>query len=158
MTPIPATHSPRVALLGVTRCAIGVGLLTRPAGFARIAGIDRVTAERTAWITRVAAVRDLALGAGLLTASTRGEPEQIRTWLWAGMLVDAADAALLVAAGARHQVAPLSAAVAVAAAACGLAGAGPVAVAASRNKAETSDVTHRGPLRAEGLGAPVGEA
>ncbi|WP_322761726.1 DUF4267 domain-containing protein [Frankia sp. Cr2] len=139
--PIPATHSLRVALLGVTRCAIGVGLLTHPAGFARIAGIDRVTAERTTWITQVAAVRDLALGAGLLTAFTRGEPEQIQTWLWAGMLVDAADAALLVVAGARREVAPLPAAVVVAAAACGLAGAGPVAVSRSRNKAETSDVT-----------------
>ncbi|WP_239310522.1 MULTISPECIES: DUF4267 domain-containing protein [unclassified Frankia] len=141
ITPISATHSLRVGLIGVTRCAIGVGLLTHPAGFARITGIDRVTAGRTAWITRVAAVRELALSAGLLTAFTRREANQVRGWLWVGMLVDAADAAILITSGARREIAPLPAAVAVATAVCGLAGAAPVAVPVRWNKAETSDVT-----------------
>nr|WP_250280125.1 hypothetical protein [Frankia sp. Cppng1_Ct_nod] len=97
--------------------------MTRPAGFARIAGIDRVTAERTAWIARVAAIRDIALGVGLLTAVVRDEPA--RGWLWAGMLVDTTDAAVLACAGARRDIAPLPAAAAVVVATCGLAAAGP---------------------------------
>ncbi|WP_346434330.1 DUF4267 domain-containing protein [Candidatus Protofrankia californiensis] len=111
------TYSQRTGLFGVARCVIGVGLLTRPTGFVRLAGVDRVTAERTAWITQLAAARDIALGAGLLATLLRRDSGPVRGWLWAGMFVDMADAAVLLAAGIRRDVAPLPVAVAVVAAA-----------------------------------------
>ncbi len=111
------TYGQRVGLLGVARCAIGVGLLTHPAGFVRLAGVDRVTAERTAWITQLAAARDIVLGAGLLATLLRRDGRPVQSWLWAGMLVDMADAAVLLAAGMRRDVAELPVAVAVVAAA-----------------------------------------
>nr|MDT0666356.1 hypothetical protein [Micromonospora sp. DSM 115978] len=56
------------------RCAVGLGALARPADTIRFAGTDRVTAERTAWVARLAGARDLAIGAGLLDALLRGQP------------------------------------------------------------------------------------
>ncbi|WP_250291309.1 DUF4267 domain-containing protein [Frankia sp. CiP1_Cm_nod1] len=103
--PSSLTYSQQAALLGTARCALGVGLLTRPARFARLAGVDRVTAERTAWITRLAAARDIAVGAGLLTSLLRRDGPPTRGWLRAGALIDTADAAVLLNAGARRDIA-----------------------------------------------------
>ncbi|HMA47767.1 MAG TPA: hypothetical protein VKP11_11315 [Frankiaceae bacterium] len=90
-----------LAVLAAGRCALGAAGLVRPAALARALGVDRVTAERTAWITRMAAGRDLALGAGLLGALARGrEPTG---WARAGAVADGGDAvALGMALGGRQ--------------------------------------------------------
>nr|WP_139342287.1 hypothetical protein [Protofrankia sp. BMG5.30] len=80
-------------------------MLTRPARFARLVGVDRVTAERTAWLTQLAAARDIAVGAGLLATLLRRDGSPARGWLRAGALIDTADAAVLLSAGIRRDIA-----------------------------------------------------
>jgi hypothetical protein len=112
-----------LGLLAAARCGIGVAALARPSTALRLSGVDRVTAERTAWTARLIGGRDLALGAGLLHAvARRGQPSG---WLWAGLFSDAVDAVTLATAAARRQVSPPIAAFAVLAATGGVAVAAP---------------------------------
>jgi hypothetical protein len=50
--------------LGIARVGLGVALLARPASLPQAVGVDRVSARRLAWLVRLFAVRDAALGAG----------------------------------------------------------------------------------------------
>lgn len=92
-------------LVGVLRCGVGLAALARPVTVIRFAGVDTVTARRTAWVARLAGARDLALAAGLLDALARGEPTG--RWVAAAAFADAIDAAVLGSATARGQLAAL---------------------------------------------------
>jgi hypothetical protein len=60
----------RVAVpLGAARALVGAVVLARPTVLARTLGVDSITAERTAWIARFFAGRDLALGVGSVAGS-----------------------------------------------------------------------------------------
>jgi peptide-methionine (R)-S-oxide reductase len=96
-------------LLAAGRFGAGAAGLVRPADLPRLLGVDRVSAERTAWIVRMAAARDLALAAGLIVA-LRNRDGSERGWLVAGALADAVDAAALGRAAAARQVAAVPAA------------------------------------------------
>ncbi|MBW3576890.1 MAG: hypothetical protein KY462_03955 [Actinobacteria bacterium] len=77
--------------LGVTRVAIGTGLLLAP----RLAARPWIGADAarpgTKAMTRAAGARDMAIGVGTLLARRHGA--SARGWLEAAALVDAADAA-----------------------------------------------------------------
>jgi hypothetical protein len=87
-------------LLGLGRVGLGAAFLAFPVGSVRLLGIDSASAARMAWLARLAAARDVALGAGVLGAAVthRGRVSA----LVATSLCDAADAAV-VAAAAREQ-------------------------------------------------------
>lgn len=87
-------------LLGVGRVALGSAFLAFPVGSVRLLGVDSASAARMAWLARMAAARDAALGIGVLGAAAthRGRvPALVVT-----ALVDATDAAV-VAVAAREQ-------------------------------------------------------
>jgi hypothetical protein len=110
----PTAHRPLRALIALTRCGIGAAALTQPATLTRLLGYDSTTADRLTWLTRLAGIRDLTLGGGLLAALTRGDDGT--DWLIAGALADTADAVLFTTAGARREIAPIPAAASVLAA------------------------------------------
>ncbi|CAJ62415.1 MULTISPECIES: hypothetical protein [Frankia] len=99
--PIRTLHT---ATLGITRATVGALVLTRAVDTLRITGVDRLTATRLAWVARLAGIRDLALGAGLLAAMTTGR--DTTTWLWAGMIADAADVSVFATSTARGHLPP----------------------------------------------------
>lgn len=92
-----ASSARRVGLaIGAGRLAIGCAALAGPAASIRLLGLDSATATRAAWLARMCAARDVALGAGAVSsvASRRGQT----SWLLAGALADAGDAAAFVLA------------------------------------------------------------
>lgn len=112
---------PYLGLFALARCGLGVTALARPVTALRATGVDRVTAERTAWTARLLGGRDLALGAGLLHALARRQPTT--GWVWAGLIADAVDATVLSTAAARRDLSPAAGTIAA------LLGAGAVAAA-----------------------------
>jgi hypothetical protein len=62
-----------VIALAAGRVAIGGAVFVRPTVLARGLGVDSATAERTAWLARMFAVRDLALGVGVLWTAGRAK-------------------------------------------------------------------------------------
>jgi peptide-methionine (R)-S-oxide reductase len=120
----------RVGLVAAIRCAIGIGALARPSSAVRASGVDRVTAERVAWLGQLVGARDLALGVGLLRALARRE--DTRDWVRAGVFADAVDALALGTAAARGAISPLAGAAAVAAAVSGVLAGVPIAVRRTR--------------------------
>lgn len=93
--------------LGAGRVAIGAWMLGRPGGLGRFLGVDRVTAERTTWLTRMVAAREVALGAGTLAAVRRGGA--VGPWLVAQAVADAGDAVAIAGGLRRRQVRALPA-------------------------------------------------
>ncbi len=118
-------HSPTVAL-AVSRLAVGGAFLAFPVASVRLLGVDSASAARMSWLARMAAVRDLALGVGVLSAAVtqRGRVPA----LLATAVVDAADAAV-VALAARDARVDRIRGLAMAAGAAGAAGAGVAAAA-----------------------------
>lgn len=90
------------ACTGLFRSVAGPVLLTRPDLLPRLLGVDSVTARRTAWITRLLAGRELAIGLGTLHAVLTRRP--IRPWLYTQALCDATDAIALLAATRTGQI------------------------------------------------------
>lgn len=88
--------------LGAGRVALGIAFWLDPARSVRVAGLDRVTTPRTGWLARMAAARDLVIGAGAVGASLRADarPVERASWYLAGAVTDAADA-LAITQGAR---------------------------------------------------------
>ena len=113
-------------LLGAGRTALGGAFLAFPVASVRLLGVDTASANRVVWLARMAAVRDAALGLGVLgaAATRRGQVPA----LLASALVDATDAAVIVAAVRERRVdrarGYVIAAGAAAAAAAGFAAAG----------------------------------
>jgi hypothetical protein len=93
---VPAARRHRLArkiglAVGGGRFAIGCAALADPVAAIRLLGVDTATASRAAWLARMCAARDAALGAGTISsvASRRGQT----SWLLAGAVADAGDAA-----------------------------------------------------------------
>lgn len=82
--------------IGAGRALLGATFLVAPAGALRLLGVNTATATRVSWLSRMTAARDGVLGAGVLAASARGT--STASWLLAGAVSDAADAAALTAA------------------------------------------------------------
>ncbi|WP_238430569.1 hypothetical protein [Frankia nepalensis] len=126
-----------LGLLAAARAGLGVAALTRPVTALRATGLDRVTAERTAWAARLLGGRDLALGAGLLHALARRHPTS--GWVWAGLLADAVDATALATAAARRQISPAAGGLAAALATAAVAWAAPAVRHDTSSPASTPD-------------------
>lgn len=89
-------------LLGAGRLGLGAAFLAFPAGSVRLLGVDSASAARMAWLARLAAARDIALGAGVVGAAVthRGRiPALVAT-----SLCDAADAVVVAGAAREHRV------------------------------------------------------
>ncbi|CAO5235465.1 hypothetical protein [Frankia sp. AgKG'84/4] len=102
--PTRPLHTLHTVTLGIARCAVGALILTHATATLRLTGTDQNTATRLAWTARLAAIRDLALGAGLLTALATHH--DTHTWLTAGMLADAGDVSVFATATARGHLPP----------------------------------------------------
>ncbi len=81
--------------IGLGRVLIGATFLAAPTLSVRMLGVDTATAKRMAFLARMTAARDIALGVGTLNAGTgrRAVP-----WLVAGAGADLVDAAAIAAA------------------------------------------------------------
>jgi len=127
-----------LGLLALARCAVGAAALARPVTALRATGVDRVTAEKTAWAARLLGGRDLALGGGLLHALARRHPTT--GWVWAGLVADAVDVAVLSTAAARRQISPTTGTLAASLGAAGVTWAAPALLhAAGAEQAEQAE-------------------
>jgi hypothetical protein len=81
--------------IGLGRVAIGAAFLAAPTVSVRILGVSNATAKRMAFLARMTAARDIALGSGTLHAGTgrRAVP-----WLLAGAGADVVDAVAIAGA------------------------------------------------------------
>jgi hypothetical protein len=89
-------------LLAAGRIGMGAAFLAFPDGSLRMLGVDRASAARTAWLARMTAARDVALGVGVLGAAVtrRGRvPALVVT-----ALADATDAVVLATAARERRV------------------------------------------------------
>lgn len=123
-------------VVAVARIGVGVSMLARPTLMPRVLGVDSVTAERVSWLTRMAGIREVALGAGTLRAIRRSGSGSgsgsgagsgdARAWVLGSAACDAVDALVFAGAAARGRVHPALgwgvAAVAVAATGANVAG------------------------------------
>ena len=119
--------------IGGGRIAIGVSFLSSPVTFLRLIGLDTASATRVTWLARIAAIRDVVLGAGTLFAAVTGRDDT--SWLLAGAACDAVDAVVTGAAAREGRVDRFRGAL-VTAGAVASAAAGVAALATGRSRPE----------------------
>lgn len=98
--------------IGIGRSVLGAAFLADPELAVRVIGADSATAARVTWLSRMAAIRDLALGAGtsISTLSARRSARKghdSTTWLLAGAICDAVDATAIATAARQHRLDPV---------------------------------------------------
>lgn len=81
--------------IGLGRVLIGATFLAAPRLSVRLLGVDSASAKRMAFLARMAAARDIGLGAGTLDA---GPGRAAVPWLLAGAACDVVDAAAITGA------------------------------------------------------------
>lgn len=87
-------------LLAAGRLALGVGGWLTPNALARAYGVEGAQQPALVFTSRLFAVRDVAMGAGMLEA----DGADLDRWLRWGMLADAADGVAALLAGARRRL------------------------------------------------------
>jgi hypothetical protein len=89
--------SPQAVVVGfgVGRVALGAAFLAAPVLSTRMLGLDTATAKRVRFLARMAAARDIGLGAGTLAA---GPTPAAVPWLLAGAGADVVDATVILGA------------------------------------------------------------
>jgi hypothetical protein len=99
------------AAIGMGRTLLGAAALAAPVAATRVLGLDSATAKRVTLLARMAAARDIGIGAGTLAAGTLA-PDRAGAawWLVAGAFADAVDAAAMAGALRRGTVRGLPAA------------------------------------------------
>jgi hypothetical protein len=85
--------------MGVARTLVGAAVLLRPSLLATTLGVDSQTAQRTTWIARSFAGRDLAIGVGSVAGS--------RGCQAAGVASDASDFVAMLLAVRAKQLGPM---------------------------------------------------
>jgi hypothetical protein len=95
-----AALDPRGVAAG--RTLVGITMLAKPGLIPAVLGVDRVTRERTGWLTQMLGAREVALGVGALVGTDR------RTWLAGGALSDGVDALTVGSALLGRRVHPVS--------------------------------------------------
>lgn len=106
--------------LALARIGVGAGLLVAPVAAARALGSDSGTARRMSWLARMAAVRDVVLGAGALSALEGADSPDAARWFAAGMVSDLGDTAVFLDAIRRGNVGGVRGGLLVAASAGGV--------------------------------------
>ena len=88
---------PRASALaiGLGRVAIGTAFAAAPELGVRLVGMDTATARRVAWLSRMVAGRDIALGVGTVAACRAGNGA---AWVLGGAFAAAVDSAAVIAA------------------------------------------------------------
>lgn len=76
------------------RSVLAASIMAAPVVTARVMGTDTATAQRVAWLTRMTAVRDGALGVGGVLAARRGGTA-VLPWLVGGAASDLVDAVVI---------------------------------------------------------------
>jgi hypothetical protein len=116
------TDTTLTVALATGRCGVGAAVFLRPNLLTRGMGVDRATADRSAWVARMFAVRDFAVGAGVLWAVrqgsglleggllNRGPSRELRAMLLLGVLCDVGDAIAVSTALRQRSVSALPAA------------------------------------------------
>lgn len=115
-------------LIGAGRLAVGIVFLAKPLDSVRFLGVDSATSERIAWLARMTAARDIALGLGTVAGVVLGRGAA--AWLIAGSACDAVDATAISHALSRRQVAAVPA---IAAAICAAAASAAAIVTVARH-------------------------
>jgi hypothetical protein len=82
-------------LFGLGRLAVGGAFFVSPVTSVRVLGLDTASAKRMAFLARMAAARDIVLGAGALMAR---DPRSKAGWIAAGAASDVADSLVIGAA------------------------------------------------------------
>jgi peptide-methionine (R)-S-oxide reductase len=107
----------RPEALATVRTGIGVVMLLAPQVLLRVLEVDGPARARTSWVVQMVGVREVALGAGVLTAEGTGPT---RPWALAGSACDVVDALVIGAAVRRDVVSrPWGGAIALSALAAG---------------------------------------
>jgi hypothetical protein len=116
------TDTTLTVALATGRCGVGAAVFLKPNLLTRGMGVDRATADRSAWVARMFAVRDFAVGAGVLWAVrsgsglldrgllSRGPGRELRAMLLLGVLSDVGDAIAVSTALRQRSVSALPAA------------------------------------------------
>lgn len=101
MKPIPPSVVPA---LGITRLAIGAGLIIGPAGLGKALGLSDDDAKAAGWLARLAGAREIAIGLGTLDAWRSGRP--VDGWVAAQGISDASDAIAFATVAIQGKVSP----------------------------------------------------
>ena len=102
MKPIPPSVVPA---LGITRLAIGAGLIIGPAGLGKALGLSADDAKRAGWLARLAGAREIAIGLGTLDAWRSGK--SVDGWVAAQGISDASDAIAFATVALQGKVSPV---------------------------------------------------
>src|SRR5210317_360232 len=102
MKPIPPSA---VTALGITRLAIGAGLLSGPAGVGKALGLSEADAKAAGWLARLAGAREIAIGLGTLDAWRSGK--SVDGWVAAQGISDASDAIAFATVALQGKVSPV---------------------------------------------------
>jgi hypothetical protein len=108
-------------LTAAGRVAGAIAAFARPEALPRLLGVDRGTARRATFLVRLVAAREAAIGLGALHALKTGR--DVRPWLVAQAVADAADAVALAAATRERVLRPTRGVMATLAAASSVVGA-----------------------------------
>lgn len=101
MKPVPPSVIPA---LGITRLAIGAGLIIGPAGLGKALGLSEEDAKQAGWLARLAGAREIAIGLGTLDAWRSGRP--VAGWVAAQGISDASDALAFATVAVQGKVPP----------------------------------------------------
>jgi len=102
MKPIPPSVVPA---LGITRLAIGAGLVIGPAGLGKALGLSEADAKAAGWLARLAGAREIAIGLGTLDAWRSGKA--VDGWVAAQGISDASDAIAFATVALQGKVSPV---------------------------------------------------
>ena len=102
MKPIPPSVVPA---LGITRLAIGAGLIIGPAGLGKALGLSEAEAKAAGWLARLAGAREIAIGLGTLDAWRSGK--SVDGWVAAQGISDASDAIAFATVALQGKVSPV---------------------------------------------------
>lgn len=93
-----------IPALGLTRVAIGIGLIANPMGIGKALGIDDGAMRQSVWLARFTGGREIAIGLGTLLAWKRAEP--LAGWIAAQAISDATDTVAFAVVTSQGKVSP----------------------------------------------------
>ena len=93
-----------IPALGLTRVAIGIGLIANPMGIGKALGIADDAMRQSVWLARFTGGREIAIGLGTLLAWKRSEP--LAGWIAAQAISDATDTVAFAVVTSQGNVSP----------------------------------------------------
>ena len=93
-----------IPALGLTRVAIGIGLIANPMGIGKALGIADDAMRQSVWLARFTGGREIAIGLGTLLAWKRSEP--LAGWIAAQAISDATDTVAFAVVASQGKVSP----------------------------------------------------